>query len=58
MADELSKEEAERRAREVAQRMLTTPKPKKTISAASEKAPRTKPDRRLPLAQLSAKRPR
>jgi hypothetical protein len=28
-ADELPKEEAERRAREVAQRMLTTPKPKK-----------------------------
>lgn len=27
--DELPKEEAEKRAREVAQRMLTTPKPKK-----------------------------
>lgn len=29
MDNELSKEEAERRAREVARRMLTTPKPKK-----------------------------
>lgn len=32
---ELSKEEAERRAREVAQRMLTTPKPRKETSQKS-----------------------
>lgn len=36
---ELPKEEAERRAREVAQRMLTTPKLKKPASQTSEKNP-------------------
>jgi hypothetical protein len=38
MADEIPKEEAERRAQEVARRMLTTPKQKKGTDGALESA--------------------
>ena len=39
MAEDLPKEEAERRAREVAQRMLTTPKPKKDETSQRRRKP-------------------
>ena len=39
MSEELPKEDAERRAREVAHRMLTTPKPKREAVEARESGP-------------------
>lgn len=54
-----SDEEAERRARDVAQRMLNTPKPKKDANAASEKrAPESGPDRCLPPVSPKVRRRR